>query len=107
MTNAQHEIAQARTDTFYTTLAAQYAALFKTPQYARAASLTTPENLARDVTNSLAAGNGKVSNQGEGVKNTCRQLHIPCTYKGIRAYLDGTSAHQTHGANELFSSDVA
>ncbi len=83
-----HTAAQSNTDKFYAVLAAKYESLFKTDtEYEYAARFNSPEELARKMVNCLAAGTG--NKDGKGIKLTCKELGIPYTYKGIRAYLDG------------------
>lgn len=73
--------------TFRDTLAAQYEALFTTPDYAHVASRMTPHALATRMTDGLKAGSA--SKDGDGIKRTCKALKIPYTYTAIKQYLNG------------------
>ena len=80
--------AQSRLDHFYAELEKQYIILFAhDPEYAYAASITTPDQLARKMT--LGLDCGSASKDGMGIRNVCRILGINHTYKAIRAYLSG------------------
>jgi len=70
---------------FEAILAAQYQVLFETPEYAFAKSRRTPEELAHTMTSGLAAGTA--NKDGDGIRNTCKLLGIPYTYKAIRSQL--------------------
>lgn len=70
---------------FLTVLSGQYAYLFTLPKYALVAARMAPEQLAAKVIHGLI--DGTADKDGEGVKNTCKALGVPHTYKGIRAYL--------------------
>ena len=72
---------------FEATLAAQYRRLFETAEYAMAAARHTPEGLAHKMTSGLAAGTA--NKDGDGIRNTCKLLGIPYTYKAIRGCLAG------------------
>ena len=72
-------------DLFVSELTDQYTTLFAMPQYARAASLSTPQELSIRMAKGLLEGSA--DKDGEGVKQVCKKLNIPCTYKGIKAYL--------------------
>jgi len=85
MTLEQNAVQQAQFDQFYAILAGQYRTLFQTPDYAYAAARTTPDELARKMTCGLSAGTA--NKDGEGIKNTCKALGIPHTYKAIRAHI--------------------
>ena len=69
---------------FTQALAAEYAILFKTQEYAIAASRYTPEALAEKFTEGLL--NGSAANDGDGVKRACKALGIKSTYKAIREF---------------------
>jgi hypothetical protein len=71
---------------FEAILAAQYQVLFEAPEYAMAAARHTPEGLAHKMTSGLAAGTA--NKDGEGIRNTCKLLGIPHTYKAIRSQLE-------------------
>jgi len=72
---------------FYETMTGCLVVLFADdPWYAQAASMMTPAEMARKMTNGLAAGTA--SKDGESVRQTCRTLGIPHTYKAIREYLE-------------------
>lgn len=71
---------------FETTLAAQYAELFTTEDYAMAAARYTPEALAAKITAGLALGNADKT--GTGVRRTCKILDIRPTYTAIAAYIN-------------------
>lgn len=74
---------------FAQTLEGCYIVLFADdPTYRAVASKMTPAELARKMTNGL--GNGSANINGSGIKQTCKTLGIPYTYRGIRQYL-GTS----------------
>jgi hypothetical protein len=77
---------QVHLDLFAATLTAEYVRLFETPDYAYAASCTTPGALARKMT--LGLDSGSANKDGEGIRRTCKILGIPYTYKGIREYLN-------------------
>lgn len=78
---------QENFDRFYEMLKVEYTKLFKEdPRFARAASMTTPSELARKITIGLDSGNADKS--GQGVINTCKALGIRHTYKDIRAFLN-------------------
>lgn len=70
---------------FETVLTEQYRALFELPDYAMAAARYTPEALAAKFTAGLI--DGTASNDGDGVKRTCKALGIKPTYKAIREFL--------------------
>lgn len=72
-------------NTFQMELTEQYKTLFQTPKYSVVASKTTPEELAEKMTKGLFEG--YADKDGEGVKNTCKKLKIPYTYKAIKNYL--------------------
>ncbi len=72
-------------NTFQMELTEQYKTLFQTPKYSVVASRTTPEDLAEKMTKGLL--NGSADKDGEGVKNTCKKMKIPYTYKAIKNYL--------------------
>jgi hypothetical protein len=77
---------QANLEAFNTQLEKEYERLFKEdPEYAYAASKTTPSALARKMTLGLDAGSA--NKEGEGIQRTCKALGVPHTYKGIRAFL--------------------
>lgn len=77
-------------DRFYEVLREQYEELFRTSaEYQYAASVTTPAALARKMTLGLDAGTA--SEDGEGIRKTCKILQIPHTYKGIREFLNQPS----------------
>jgi len=89
---AQHAAAQARYDRFYTMLRGYYAGLFGSDaDYARVSTRTTPDELARKMTASLASGTADKyvtdAADGKAVKHTCAALGIKHTYKAIRQYL--------------------
>lgn len=56
------------------------------PEYAYSARVSTPAGLAAKMTAGLK--NGNANKCGSGIRNTCRELGIPYTYKAIRAYLN-------------------
>lgn len=71
---------------FCDVLTEEYHHLFATdPDYAYAASKTTPGELARKMT--LGLDNGTASKDGAGIRRTCKRIGISPTYKAIRAYL--------------------
>lgn len=70
---------------FCTILTGQYEYLFTLPQYAVAASKSTPRELAENMCAALAKGAADKS--GEGVKRTCAVLGVKHTYTAIKAYL--------------------
>lgn len=71
---------------FQAELERQYTRLFaEDPEYAFAASRTTPADLAAKMTESLATGGA--NKDGTGIKNTCKVLGIKHTYAAIREYL--------------------
>ena len=72
-------------DRFETVLTAQYRYLFTLPEYAMAAARHTPEAMASKFTQGLIDNTS--SNDGEGVKRTCKALGIKPTYKAIREFL--------------------
>jgi hypothetical protein len=74
---------------FKDTLAAEYKVLFLLPKYQLANSLHTPESMSDNITEGLLAGTA--SNDGDGVKATCKALGIKKSYKAIREYLGGES----------------
>lgn len=72
---------------FQAELTKQYTILFAgDPEYRFSASTTTPEDLAKRMTEALAKGSG--SKDGKGVKNTCKNLKIKHTYKAISEFLN-------------------
>lgn len=74
-------------DRFFRFLADTYRDLFATdPDYAYAASHTTPEDLARRMTIGLSAGTA--SKDGSGIRRACSHFKISYTYKAIRAFLE-------------------
>lgn len=76
------------TERFETALVDAYRELFTSnPEYACAASTTTPEALAHKMT--LGLKTGSASKNGEGVNRACRQCGIKQTYTAIRAFLEG------------------
>ena len=54
-------------------------------EYVRAYAKFTPAELARKMT--LGLDNGNANKDGQGIKNACKILGIPHTYKAIRAFL--------------------
>lgn len=65
----------------------QYEHLFANdPEYAYSAKVSTPTGLAAKMTAGLK--NGSANKYGSGIRNACRELGIPYTYKAIRAYLN-------------------
>lgn len=75
---------------FQAELTRQYTELFKSdPEYAYAKARTTPEAMAAKMT--LGLSTGEASKDGKGVKNACKTLDIPCTYKSIAQYLSGAT----------------
>lgn len=70
---------------FQTVLTDQYRQLFTLPEYAMAAARHTPEAMAAKFTQGLIDNTS--SNEGDGVKRTCKALGIKPTYKAIREYL--------------------
>ena len=76
---------QTNKDTFSAILASNYTELFKTPEYALAASRYSPEALAEKMTEGLLTGSA--NKDGDGIKKTCKQLGIKQTYIAIRNYL--------------------
>lgn len=78
---------QKNLDAFCAQLENEYENLFKNdPEYAYAASRTTPPALARKMT--LGLDNGQANKDGDGIKRTCRHFGIPHTYKAIREFLN-------------------
>jgi hypothetical protein len=78
--NTQHTLK------FEEILIEQYRLLFKNdPEYAYAASRTTPEALAAKMTAGLIAGTA--NKEGDGIFRTCKALAIKHTYKAIKEYL--------------------
>lgn len=77
---------RVRQQRFIDTLAAHYHKLFvEDRDYAYVRCTTTPENLARKMTNALFCGTG--NKDGKGIRFTCRDLGIKYTYTAIKAYL--------------------
>lgn len=77
---------QINLDYFYVLLKLQYIALFESdPDYAFAASRTTPAKMARKIT--LELDQGTANKEGKGVKNVCKELNIKHTYKAIHTFL--------------------
>lgn len=72
---------------FVTILTDQYTQLFALPEYKMAAVRYNPAAMAEKFTNGLIDGSS--SNNGDGVKRTCKALGIKCTYKAIKEYLVG------------------
>jgi len=73
---------------FEAALADAYRDLFTNdPEYAYAATRSTPEALAAKMTASLAAGTA--NKDGEGVKRACKALGVKQTYAAIRPFLAG------------------
>lgn len=70
---------------FETVLIDQYRQLFETPEFALAKARFTPESLAAKMTAGLI--DGTASNDGDGIKRTCKVLGIKPTYKAIREFL--------------------
>lgn len=70
---------------FQTVLTDQYRHLFTLPEYAMAAARHTPESMAAKFTQGLIDNTS--SNEGDGVKRTCKALGIKSTYKAIREFL--------------------
>lgn len=72
---------------FELALSTIYRELFATdPDYAYSASKTTPEALARKITDGLHTGSA--NKDGEGVKRACKVMGIPHTYKAIQAFFN-------------------
>lgn len=77
---------QINLDAFCARLEIEYAHLFANdPEYAYAASRTTPAALARKMT--LGLDNGQANKDGDGIKRTCKHFGIPHTYKAIRDFM--------------------
>ena len=74
-------------DRFQTVLTDQYRQLFESAAFAMCAARYTPEQLAEKFTQGLM--DGTASNDGDGVKRTCKALGIKSTYKAIKEYLIG------------------
>jgi len=73
-------------DKFEQLLCENYRRLFNTdPDYSFSARHTTPENLAKKMTEGLDTG--AANHDGAGIKATCKQLGIPHTRKAIRAFI--------------------
>jgi hypothetical protein len=74
--------------TFRDTLSRHYAILFieKKDEYSYSSSRNTPDQLAAKAVTSLITGSG--NKDGDGIKRTCKELNIPYTYAGIKAYLN-------------------
>lgn len=72
---------------FKSVLTAQYAVLFKTPDYAMASGRYTPEEMAEKFTQGLI--DNIVNKDGEGIIAVCKELKIKHTYKAIQEYLKG------------------
>jgi hypothetical protein len=78
---------QINLQAFYEELTRQYTDLFANdPEYAYAATHTTPEALAKKMT--LGLDNGSANKDGEGIKRVCKHFGIAHTYKAIRAFLN-------------------
>lgn len=71
---------------FQAALEKNYTKLFTDPEYAYSAKVTTPAILAEKMTNGLA--NNTANKEGEGIKNTCKELGIKYTYAEIRQFLN-------------------
>lgn len=77
---------QVNFDAFYERLKIEYTRLFvEDPEYAFAASRTTPEALARKMT--IGLDSGSANKDGEGIKATCKHFGIAHTYKAIRQFI--------------------
>lgn len=72
-------------ETFETALVTAYTDLFANdPEYAYAASRTTPAALAAKMTAGLLTGSA--NKDGEGIKRACKACGIKHTYKAIQAF---------------------
>lgn len=77
---------QINRDAFREHLADEYRELFLTdPEYAYSASITTPAELARKMTEALYNNSGNKA--GKGIERTCKHFKIGHTYRSIRAFL--------------------
>ena len=77
---------QENLDAFCKHLELEYIHLFEGPEYAYAKARTTPAALARKMT--LGLDDGTASNDGEGIRRTCKHFKIGTSYKAIRAFLN-------------------
>lgn len=71
---------------FMTELTAAYEQLFTQPEYAFAASRTTPRELAMKMTEGLATRGA--NKNGSGIQIACKACGIRHTYKAIAAFLN-------------------
>lgn len=77
---------QKNLEAFADFLRNQYETLFASdPDYAYAASRTTPLELARKMT--LGLDCGTANKDGKAIKAACKHFGIPHRYKAIRAFL--------------------
>ena len=83
-------INQANLATFESHLVDAYRDLFDNdPEYAYAASRTTPTELACKMAAGLATG--AANKDGDGIKRACKAVGIKHTYKAIQHYLNAPS----------------
>lgn len=74
-------------EVFQAELTKQYTILFTSdPEYIFSVATTTPEGLAKRMTEAMAKGS--CSKDGKGVKNTCKNLKIENTHKAISEFLN-------------------